>query len=54
MLSMKPPREIEAKYAVADAALFVQLMSLPAIGPFALRASSLGRNGKVPSEIGGS
>lgn len=39
MLSMKPPREIEAKYAVADAALFVQLMSLPAIGPFALRVA---------------
>jgi triphosphatase len=39
MLFMKPPREIEAKYAVADAGLLVQLMSLPAIGPFALHAA---------------
>jgi inorganic triphosphatase YgiF len=37
MLSMKPPREIEAKYAVMDAALFRQLLALPSIGPFALQ-----------------
>jgi inorganic triphosphatase YgiF len=36
---MKPPREIEAKYDVASAALFAQLLALPAIGPFALCAA---------------
>jgi inorganic triphosphatase YgiF len=33
---MNEPREIEAKYAVADPRLFTDLLALPQIGPFTL------------------
>lgn len=37
---MNAPREIEAKYAVADADLFVDLLALTQLGPFTLVADS--------------